>query len=257
MWQYLPSITIMVSPGSISSLFASSNFWVAFIMGGNVSEKKSLRAWNVGRSVGTLAQHCDKWRQIIKRNQHTPTHTNNLLAKLLTYLLTYSMQQSPPWEANGFAASQESLHILWNPKVHNCIHKCLPILSQINPVHTPHPIFWMISLILSSHLNLGLPSGLLPSGFPTKTLYTPLLYPIQATCPAHLNHLDLITQTMLGEGYRSLNSSLCSSLHSFVSSSLLGPNFLLNTLFSNTLNLHSSLLCETKFHTRTKQHKKF
>ena len=74
----------MVSPGSICSLFASSNFWVAFIMGGNVSEKKSLRAWNVGRSVGTLAQHCNKWWEIIKRNQHT----HKLLACLLTYLLT-------------------------------------------------------------------------------------------------------------------------------------------------------------------------
>jgi hypothetical protein len=30
-------------------------------------------------------------------------------------------------------------------------------------------------LILSSHLSLGLPSGLLPSGFPTKALNAPLL----------------------------------------------------------------------------------
>ena len=39
----------------------------------------------------------------------------------------------------------------------------------------------------------------------------------------------------------SLSSSLCNSLHSPVTSSLLGPNTLLNTLFSNTLSLHSSL----------------
>ena len=31
-------------------------------------------------------------------------------------------------------------------------------------------------LILSSHLHLGLPNGLFPSGFPTNTLCTPLLY---------------------------------------------------------------------------------
>ena len=30
------------------------------------------------------------------------------------------------------------------------------------------------SILISTHLRLGLPSGLLPSGFPTKTLYTPL-----------------------------------------------------------------------------------
>jgi len=62
---------------------------------------------------------------------------------------------------------------------------------------------------LSSHLRLGLPSGLFPSGFLTKTLYTPLLFPIRATCPARLIPLDFITRTILGAEYRSLSSSLC------------------------------------------------
>ena len=100
------------------------------------------------------------------------------------------MQQSPSSEANRFSASQEILRILWNLKVHYLIHKCpspAPILSQINPLHTPHiPLPEDTSLILSSHLRLGLPSGLFSSGFPTKTLYTPFLSSIRATCPAHL-----------------------------------------------------------------------
>ena len=49
-------------------------------------------------------------------------------------------------------------------------------LSWANPIQStyPHPTSWRSVLILSTHLRLGLPSGLFPSGFPTKTLYTPL-----------------------------------------------------------------------------------
>ena len=154
------------------------------------------------------------------------------------------MEQSPSWEANRFSASQEIPCILWNPKVHYRIQKCVPpvpILNQLDPVHTPHPTSWRSILILPSHLRLGLPSGFLPSGFPNKTLYTPLLCPIRAACLAHLIRLDFITRTILGEEYKSLSSSLCSFLQSLVTSSLLGPNILLNTLFSNKLSLRSSL----------------
>ena len=77
-------------------------------------------------------------------------------------------------------------------------------------------------LILPSHLSLGFPSGLFPSGFPTKTLYAPLFSPICAY-PTHLIRLDLNTRTILCEEYRSLSSSLCSYLHSPLTSPLLGP----------------------------------
>jgi hypothetical protein len=63
----------------------------------------------------------------------------------------------------------------------------------------PHPTSWNSALILSSHLRLGLPSGLFPSGFHTKTLYTSLPTPIRAPCPAHLILLDFITRTLVGE----------------------------------------------------------
>ena len=151
-----------------------------------------------------------------------PTH-----AYLLTYLLTpYSTVLLE--KANRFSASQEIPLILWNKQFHYCIcsarHLSLTRARSIQCM-TPHPIVWRCILTLSSHLYLGLPSGLFHSGLPTKTLYTPLLSPIRATCSSHLILLDLIARKILGEEYRSLSSSLCNFLHSPVTLSLLDPNY--------------------------------
>ena len=102
------------------------------------------------------------------------------LTYLITYLLTYSVEQSPSWEANRLSANQEISRILWNPKVHYRVYKSpppVPFLSQNNPFHALHPTSWRSILILSCHPRLGLPSGLLPSNLPTKTLYASLLSP--------------------------------------------------------------------------------
>ena len=52
-------------------------------------------------------------------------------------------------------------------------------LSWSSPIQSiyPHPTSCRSILILSIHLRLGLPSGLFPSGFHTKTLYTPSPHP--------------------------------------------------------------------------------
>jgi hypothetical protein len=46
---------------------------------------------------------------------------------------------SSSWETVNCAATQELPSILWNPEVHSCVHKShllVPILSQINPIHS-------------------------------------------------------------------------------------------------------------------------
>ena len=63
--------------------------------------------------------------------------------------------QSPSWEANWFATSQEIPRILWNLKVYYRTHKRpppVPILGQPNPVHIP------TSHLLEIHPNIIHPS---------------------------------------------------------------------------------------------------
>jgi hypothetical protein len=79
-------------------------------------------------------------------------------------------------------------------------HLFLPCIRSIQ--FMPPSYFSISILILSSNLRLGLPSGLLPSGFPTKTLFALLLSRIRATCLAHLSLLDLICRMIFGEEYK-------------------------------------------------------
>ena len=139
---------------------------------------------------------------------------------LLTYLLhgTVLLQKLP-----GFQIVKKFPTIYGTRKFITAFtsgrHLSLSWASSIQSIPL-HPTSWRSILILSSHLSLSLPSGIVPSGFPTETLFKTLISPIRVTGPAHLILLDLINRTVLSEGHKSLSSSLYSFLHSPVSPSL-------------------------------------
>ena len=129
---------------------------------------------------------------------------DQLTACLLSYLLTYLLT---PWcrvlleqltdlqLVNKFTAFHGTRRFI--TALTSVRHLSLSWASPILSIY-PHPTSWISILILFAHLCLGFPSGLCPSSFPTKTLYTPLSSPISATCPSHLIFLDFITRTILG-----------------------------------------------------------
>jgi len=120
------------------------------------------------------------------------------------HILAYSVVQSPSWEANWFAVSQEIPRISRNPKDHYRTHKGPPpvsILGQPNPVHIP------TSYLMEIRPNIIHPS--MPRSpqwspslqFPHQDPIQPLSLPVRAICPARLILLDFITRTILGEEY--------------------------------------------------------
>jgi len=115
-------------------------------------------------------------RPYIKYSQTSLLESIILLTYLLTYLLahslTHSTEQSPSWEAKPISVSKKFPAFYGTRRFITAFTSARSIQSI-----PPHSTSWRSILILSSHPRLCLPSGLLSSGFPTQTPYTPPLSP--------------------------------------------------------------------------------
>ena len=117
-------------------------------------------------------------------------HCVQLLTYLLTYLLTprcrVLLEKLTGLQLVKFPAFHGTRRFL--TALTSVRHLSLSWASPIQSIY-PHPTSWRSILILSAHLRLGLPSGLLPFSLPTKTLYTPSPHP----CAPHAQPISFFS----------------------------------------------------------------
>src|SRR5215469_18299606 len=101
-------------------------------------------------------------------------------------ILTYSMEQSPSWEADqSLQLVKKFPAFLWNPKVLYRTHKCpppVPILNQLHPVPTTPSNF------LKIHPNIILPPTSGSTRWPLSLRF-PHQHPVLPSLLPHTRHM--------------------------------------------------------------------
>jgi hypothetical protein len=88
------------------------------------------------------------------------------------------MEHNPSSKSSSHSASQEIIHLTWNPDIHYHTRKSLPLFPLLDQMDPHNTLFSQIHVNIIFHLWLGLPSGLFSSGFLTKNLYVFLVSPM-------------------------------------------------------------------------------
>ena len=161
--------------------------WRVWISSASIQVQKVNQNTKLTKII-TFLCHEDVWR-----NGGTAAITRNLAT---TYMQAVSFLTQPRYSGEETrVATLGGRHIC---HLSQCSTRSIQSMLPSN--------FSQTLLILSSHLHLGPPKGLLPSGLPTKLLYVPPLAAIRATYPAHPCLLDLITRMTFGEWNSSMKS---------------------------------------------------
>lgn len=179
-----------------------------------------------------------KWRFICGPCPDSDESTTHLVTAFLTNPINQALEK-----LTVRSASQEIPRLSWNQKIYygirNSLHRSLYWARWIQYTLSQH-VFPRYILMLPSHLRLALLNGLFPSVSQLKFCvishfrhahHSPnLFHPLRFYLPKYL-----VNST----NYAALQYSIFSSLSSL--SSILDPNILLTTLFSNAPSLCSSL----------------